>query len=299
MIRDHIILRKEVKAGTEWQAVEEKVVLAPSTTSDEWDSVHVCDPFVIGGDYHYKNTDYYYAMLYLGCNTLDNSKNEIGIAFAKEPEGPWVKYENNPIIGYGEFTKEWCWGVGQASAVNQTQDGSLMLFYTRDDDMGTRGVYRKADFSNLDSGVQLEKEKDINQRGLIDPDGKNLVDSERAFNNFEIAYNPFLNKWVGIRDAGPYSSELDETEPSYVSIYQEIFIGDEDILWNTESSWEHVGYVTPNLTGYQRNHNAGILTDANGNLLEENRIEFLTTNCNTGVNALWNYRMNWYTLETK
>ena len=98
MIRDHIILRKEVKAGTEWQAVEEKVVLAPSTTSDEWDSVHVCDPFVIGGDYHYKNTDYYYAMLYLGCNTLDNSKNEIGIAFAKEPEGPWVKYENNPII---------------------------------------------------------------------------------------------------------------------------------------------------------------------------------------------------------
>lgn len=174
-----------------------------------------------------------------------------------------------------------------------------MLFYTRDDDIGTRGVYRKADFSNLDSGVQLEKEKDINQRGLIDPDGKNLVDSERTFNNFEIAYNPFLNKWVGIRDAGPYSSELDETEPSYVSIYQEIFIGDEDVLWNTESSWEHVDYVTPDLTGYERNHNAGILTDANGNLLEKNRMEFLTTNCNTGVNALWNYRMNWYALKIK
>lgn len=297
VIRDHIIMKKEKKEAGEWQTIEEKIVLAPSPEQNGWDNVHVCDPFVIRGDFNYNNTDYKYLMLYLGCATLDNSKNEIGIALSESLEGPWMKYGKNPVVGYGEFSKEWCWGVGQASAVNRNKDGKLILFYTRDDDNGTRGVYRQADFTNLDTGIQMEEEKNINQNGLTDPDGKKLVDSKRTFNNFEIAYNPFLKKWIGIRDAGPYSSELSEdnqSEPSYVSIYQEIFIGDEDVLWNENSSWQHVDYITPDKTGYQRNHNAGILTDPNGMILTKDNVEVLTTNCNAGVNALWTYRMNWY-----
>ena len=299
VIIDHIIMRKEILVDGRWQVENESVVLSPSQTKDAWDSVHACDPFVIKGDFSYSNEDYSYLMFYLGCKTLDNSKNEIGIAVSKTPEGPWIKYHNNPIVGHGNANVDWFWGAGQASAVNINNNGELILFYTRDDELDSRGVYRNADFSNLDN-IVLGEETKINQKGFVDPDGAVLATSSREFYNFEIAYMPTVNKWIGIRDAGPYAFSLpssEQIEPLYVSTYQEIFVGDYDVLWNQQKSWEHITYITPNVTGYQRNHNAGILTDSYGKLLTEDLVNILSTGCSTGANNLWTYRMNWYSFE--
>ena len=298
VIIDYVMMKKEVMEDNEWVTEKESIVLSPSETEGDWDSVHTCDPFVIKGSFSYLEEDYSYLMLYLGCKTLDNSKNEIGIAVSKTPEGPWIKYQNNPIITHGDANVDWFWGVGQASAVNLNNNGEIMLFYTRDDEVNSRGVYRNADFSDLDN-IILSEEMNINQNGFVDPDGEILANGNRDFYNFEIAYMPTANKWIGIRDAGPYAFSLpieEQNEPLYVSTYQELFIGDYDVLWNQEKSWEHITYITPEMTGYQRNHNAGILTDAYGKMLTEESADVLSTGCNTGANNLWNYRMHWYKL---
>ncbi len=86
-ITDYIAVRKGTPNGDgsyAWGA--EKTVLAP--TAGTWDSRHVCDPSVIAGEFSYNGTEYSYLMAYLGCDT-DFNNNEIGLAVANSPEGPF------------------------------------------------------------------------------------------------------------------------------------------------------------------------------------------------------------------
>ncbi len=86
-ITDYIAVRKGTPNGDgsyAWGA--EQTVLAP--TAGTWDARHVCDPSVIAGAFSYNGTDYSYLMAYLGCDT-DFNDNEIGLAVATSPEGPF------------------------------------------------------------------------------------------------------------------------------------------------------------------------------------------------------------------
>lgn len=74
---------------------------------------------MIKGEFTYQEEKYSYLMAYLGCVTSDNTKNEVGLAVAKAPEGPFIKIESNPICHYElNDNKGFQWGYGQPSMVS-------------------------------------------------------------------------------------------------------------------------------------------------------------------------------------
>jgi hypothetical protein len=62
-----------------------------------WDSFHVCDPSIVAGAFRYNGRRYSWALFYLG-NDVDASRhNQVGVAFANDPAGPWTRMAR-PII---------------------------------------------------------------------------------------------------------------------------------------------------------------------------------------------------------
>jgi len=106
LIRDHVGMRRGTRDRGPWRWSDERIVFSPAESG--WDSVHVCDPDVVKGVFHAGATTYAYALFYLGCDTLDNTHNQVGVAFAASPEGPWVRWALNPVAPY-EARDRW-WG---------------------------------------------------------------------------------------------------------------------------------------------------------------------------------------------
>lgn len=106
-IVDYIYLYKGIptKDGYVWQPGVE--VLAPSAQG--WDDCHICDPDVREFKTRWKGQEYNYIMTYLGVDQWDCCHNQIGLAVSPTIEGPWTKYDGNPIIPYEGRDK---WGTG-------------------------------------------------------------------------------------------------------------------------------------------------------------------------------------------
>lgn len=64
-----------------------EVALAPEPGA--WDGVHVCDPAVCAGEFRDGARVYHWIMAYLGCDQRDSRHNQLGLALADAPEGPW------------------------------------------------------------------------------------------------------------------------------------------------------------------------------------------------------------------
>ncbi|WMT39448.1 hypothetical protein RE628_18720 [Paenibacillus sp. D2_2] len=108
LVIDDIYGRKGKLQDGQWIFSDKFRVLEPSRLG--WDCIHVCDPDVIKGEYSYQGETYSWVMVYLGCDIHYCYHNQIGIAFAKNIEGPYVKYDRNPIIGSDEIFN---WGQGK------------------------------------------------------------------------------------------------------------------------------------------------------------------------------------------
>jgi predicted GH43/DUF377 family glycosyl hydrolase len=68
---------------------------------NNWDSGRVDEPFVV------EDKGLFY-MMYMGAPREDINREQVGVALANKPEGPWIKYSGNPILKFGtkydEFT---------------------------------------------------------------------------------------------------------------------------------------------------------------------------------------------------
>ena len=97
-IVDYIYLYKGIptRDGYVWQPGTE--VLGPSV--DGWDNCHVCDPDVREFKTRWKGKTYNWIMTYLGVDQWDCNHNQIGLAVSESIEGPWIKYDGNPIVPY-------------------------------------------------------------------------------------------------------------------------------------------------------------------------------------------------------
>ena len=166
-VTDFVAYRKGILHDDgKWTFSEKQLVLGPGEKGT-WDCRHVCDPSVVKGEFYYNGTQYNYLMAYLGCLTSDCTRNEVGIALAQNPEGPWIKPEQiNPIADfhadYGLSRTEsnsgnsanTAWGYGQPSLVSVDKKGQVILFYSAGTPSGTYTIAELWDLSNVNEPIE-------------------------------------------------------------------------------------------------------------------------------------------------
>ena len=273
-VTDYIAYRKgTLHADGKWTFTEKSLVLEAGS-GNAWDSRHCCDPAVIKGEFKYNGETYSYLMAYLGCLTSDCTCNEVGIAVARSPEGPWVTYGDNPIANYRtslEFDASH-WGYGQPSLVSVDKKGKVILFYTKGIKLGTYTWAEMWDLYDLNAPIKM-KESKLVDGGAIE-----------TFNNADFAYDPVGNNFYCIKEdhvSGWYPSDggVDWISGSNSVFYTGMSANDElvgDTLFNN-APWTKVGTVGKELTGFDRNHNAGILTDEYGWIMDNSKIPVVYT----------------------
>lgn len=270
------------KDGWNWSDVD--FVLGP--TASTWDSRHTCDPSVVKGVFSYQGETYNYLMAFLGSIQSDNNGNETGLAVSKSPEGPWVKCNTiNPLIPYDRENA--IWGTGQASMINVDGQGDIVIFYSVGNVDGTYEEVREYNLSNLDSPVLLQKAK-VPTNGL--QSGDTLICDA------DVCYDVANKKLLLVKGKLPYSP--DGNAPSFIAstlvvYYMDLSAStrpiDEIFKGNNAKSWRLLAELGYEQTGFMRNHNAGLVTDPYGHLLENtNFIEIALTRSDL-ANSEWNW----------
>ncbi|MBK5720655.1 hypothetical protein JGH11_07200 [Dysgonomonas sp. Marseille-P4677] len=259
-IVDYVYLFKGIptKDGYKWQPGTRLV--DPSESG--WDNIHICDPDVREYKTTYKGETYNWIMTYLGVDRWDCNHNQIGLAVSKSIDGPYIKYENNPIVSFSDTTQ---WGVGQSTSV-VLDDKTIRMFYTNSKDGFS---YRDMDLSNLDK-INIGEEKNLF------PHGRNR-------------YVSYSDKYIFL------VSELRDNDsqiPTWVGATSEVkYIPISKGLHTPYDEWITLGRIGPKETGFPRNHNPGFLTDTKGNLMNEDELIVYFTPAVTGENWLWSYDM--------
>ena len=304
---DYVAYRKgTLHDDGKWTFSDKQLVL--QGTSGQWDGQHVCDPTVVKGEFSYKSEKYGYMMAYLGCTTTDNTKNEVGIAFAKNPEGPYVKADNvNPI---GNFYKDFglsrtdssqntdipankSWGYGQPSLISVDKKGTVILFYAKGTPKGTYTTAEMWDMSNADS-PRLLKSGDVSEIGITNAGGSN-----DCINNADFAYDPVLNRLYCVKEDFPYPTDsgINWIAGSNTVFYMQLD-GSGDGIFNqvfdaeARMTWTKVGAINQGLTGFIRNHNCGIVTDEYGWLQNFNQLPIVYT-MSLSYNDFYNSTDKW------
>ncbi|MDR2057479.1 MAG: sugar-binding protein [Dysgonamonadaceae bacterium] len=241
-----------------------KSVLQPGA-SGSWDDHHTCDPSVIKGNFSMDGKQYRYALFFLS-NKYGVYYNEIGVAFSNDLQADtWVKYPDQLIKktwdyeGDQDFGNGLSWGVGQPSAISLDKVGNVLLIYTVGDISGTCIVWTKLDLSNMDAYQPAPSSRMI-ATGLtkIDHNGSDYTC------NSDFAIDPVYRIMVMVRPVQPHPT----TYPSYINQTLEVdYIPVDDFL-QSKGKWTPLLRITPEKTGYPRNHNAGIERDAYGEIAD-------------------------------
>jgi hypothetical protein len=252
-----------IRINADSSKTKEKSVLQPGI-SGSWDDHHTCDPSVIAGDYSMNGKSYKYAMFYLS-NMYGVYYNEIGVAFSNDLESDsWTKYphqivkktwttDGDQLFGNGGKS----WGVGQPSAISLDKKGQVLLTYTVGDIDGTRIEWSQLDLSNMDSFVPTVS------RRMIDEGLKKLDYTLKDYTcNSDFAIDRNNNIIVMVRPVQPCPSDY----PAYLNISLEVdYIPFTDFI-NSTGIWKSLLRITPSITKYPRNHNAGIERNTYGEI---------------------------------
>lgn len=243
-----------------------------------WDSFHVCDPCVIAGQFRFNEIRYKYALFYLG-NDVDASRhNQIGVAFANDLGGIWIKYPQ-PIVTCAD---DHSWGVGQPSVTSLNRKGRLLLFYTLGSRTATRGLWREIDLSDM-SRPLLGATHSVPNAGLTNINGR-----PDFINNFDVVYDPRRARFYAVREQHPYPQD----HPSYIASSQQVVsISKADL--RSDGKWRVEGEITPALTGQPRNHNACIERTLYGTLPHHDsiRVVFAASCAGCEGRAEWSYNL--------
>lgn len=269
-------------SGWNWDEVQ--YVLGP--THGTWDQRHTCDPSVVKGEFKYQGTTYSYLMGFLGSVRSDNNGNETGFAVSNSPEGPWLKCDTiNPLLKYNEATM--VWGLGQVSLVNLGTKGDILMFYSSGNKDGTYEQVAEYDFSDLDN-PQLIRNAKVPTNGLLS--GDNII------TDADICYDVENQKLIMVKGKMPYSP--DGESPNFIAstlvVYYMNLSGNEnpaDELFKgaNAKNWRLVGEIGESLTGFKRNHNAGLVTDPYGHLLADTDFIEVALTRSDLANGIWGY----------
>jgi hypothetical protein len=235
------------------RVVREEPVLSPDPGG--WDSYHVCDPSVVAGSFGFRGATYSYAMFYLG-TARHNTANQIGVAFADNLAGPWVRAAA-PLVTIPRSASS-TWGVGQPSATTlDPATGSVLLFYRRHLVLGDAADWRV--------GRPLR----VTTVGL----------SGDVLHDFDVAYDRRRDRFYIAREAGPAPTSA----PTNVSTSVEVDSISGDALESGSGGWRVEGRITPAITHLPRNHNPGIVRTPYGALPDSARIDVVVSRATTGA----------------
>ena len=322
-IRDHIGYRKGLLIDGEWYYSPETLVLSP--TNDTWDAIHTCDPSVIQGEFNYQGERYNYLMAYLGCITTDCQANEVGLAIAKNPEGPWIKPDNiNHFVEYKMVSDNsaFQWGFGQPSLVSVDKKGKVLLFYTYGSVNGSGTLVEKWDFSDIDNPVEDEQFKakydfqyrsDTPKRGIIVKNrglsySVNGTNRNETINNADFCYDETKKRFYLIGEGYPFPEEEgDYDQPQVVAARSKVCylndtgneIGDVFLNQTAQTKWTKIYTVDYKDTSFKRNHNGGIVTSNYGHVDNMTTFDCFVTisQLNKPVSSLYTYRIYEFKFE--
>ncbi|WP_407425561.1 hypothetical protein [Arcticibacter sp.] len=232
-----------------------KSVVQPGMAGS-WDDHHICDPSVLGGRFQMNGNSYKYAMFYL-VNQYGVYYNEIGLAFSNDLEASqWTKYPGKLI------TKTWnnegdevlpngskSWGVGQPSAFSLDQRGKVLLTFTVGDRSGTRIEWLELDLSNMDDYKPMSSVK-MPDEGLFDIGYK----SNDYTCNSDFAVDIENDKIIMVRPVQPHPAVY----PAFLNTSLEVDFMSLSDFRSRSGKWESMLRIVPYMTGYKRNHNAGL-----------------------------------------
>ena len=305
VIMDHIGYRTGVQQEDgKWLFSEQEIVLAP--TPGTWDGRHTCDPAVIKGEFKMQGETYYYLMSYLGCVTEDYSKNETGIAVAKTPAGPWIKVDHlNPIVPWGDpkifgdgsdrngYTS---WGTGMPALLSVDGKGEVLLFFQT----ASRGTgIQFWDLSDLDN-PQVKWDATRNNNGIL-----NSVGTRCSVGITDYAYDPVAKRFYVFGTTNEKNPpNITETLVSSHCVLAYIDNVEStqalcEILQANTYTWTCVGYVGPDKTGWDRNHNPGIVRDPYGYIMDSTTIPVVVATGRRDYpnQNIYTYRLHGYTFH--
>jgi hypothetical protein len=256
-IVDYVYLYKGIptKDGYKWQPGT--MIVPPSENG--WDNCHICDPDVREFKTTYNGETYDWIMTYLGVDQWDCNHNQIGLALSKNIEGPYIKFDKNPLVSYDNRTK---WGVGQSTSV-VLDSTTIRLFYSNSNGGFT---YCDVKLDNLND-IKFGEEKKISGMGA---------------NNYP-AYSQKNVYMVSERRV-----DMDKLIPTWVGNVSELtYIPVNEDLSTPGEQWIKIGHVSPTESGFPRNHNPGILTDTKGYMMNDDELIMYFTPEVTGEDWLW------------
>ena len=305
VIMDHIGYRTATQTEDgKWLFSEQQIVLAP--TPGTWDGRHTCDPAVIKGEFKMQGETYNYLMSYLGCVTEDYSKNETGIAVAKSPAGPWVKVDSiNPIVTWGDpnifgngadRNTDTSWGTGMPALISVDGKGQVLLFFQT----SSRGTgIQLWDLSDLDN-PSVKWDVARNNVGILNSQGLKC-----NVGITDYAYDPVAKRFYvfGVtNEKNPPNITETLVNSHCVLAYIENVESTEalcEILKSNNYSWKCVGYVGPEQTGWDRNHNPGIVRDPYGYIMDSTTIPVVVATGRRDYpnQNIYAYRLHGYTFH--
>lgn len=260
-IVDHIYLYKGIPTQNGYMWQPRTLVLSPSDAP--WDNCHICDPDVREFKTHYKGETYNYIMTYLGVDQWDCNHNQIGIAVAKNIEGPYTRVGNGLFIPYNDRSK---WGVGQSTTIVKN-DQYIDIYY----------------HSTTENGPYCMREVKLDDLDNI------RIGEEHKVPNLPANSYPALSR-NRIFMASEYRTYKDDTIPTWVGdVCRLAYRPLSDNILREKDNWIEIGRVNPSLSHFPRNHNPGLLTDTKGYLPDENKIVMFFTPAVTGESWLWSY----------
>jgi hypothetical protein len=283
-IADHIYYRRFTFSTKRWTA--RALALAPGAPG-EWDSLHVCDPAVVKGLFLYRGVRYAYALLYLGTDLPTLKHNQVGIAFATSPEGPWVRYAGNPIVRGSAAT----WGAGQPSVISLDRQGRLLLFYTRQHEGGATYTYlAEVDFSDMEHPV-IGAPRRVPTGGLSERAAGRAV----VLHDADFAFDPTRKVFFLVRPQHP--GEFGGPNPAGLCSHLEVASIPADALRAGKGHWTVVGHLGPEQTGFAYNHSPALAPDPYGWVPDPHHLRINFTVAARQREPLWSYALHGFILD--
>lgn len=301
-VTDYIGYREGVVANNQAQYSDLSYVLEHGQLAQNaWDSRHVCDPSVTKGEFKFHGETYNYLMAFLGCISSDCTLNETGIAVSKTPNGPWIKCDFktdgttkiNPIVPCSDFDITGnAWGTGQPSVFSVDGKGRVLLFTSIGSATGTYTNLREYDFSNIDEYVKIREKKAISTTGIrAFSTGANIIC------NADFAYDVENRRILMVKGRLPFGRDhkapdivADTLDVYYIEDTEGTNVG--DVLFagnNTTKQWKLIDSIDQSKTGFLRNHNSGLITDAYGHYIPNGRIGVAFSRSDEGASSNWSY----------